>query len=41
MNSLRKYWVHAAAVVALLGVFSFYTRPEFLVTLADQLWACF
>jgi hypothetical protein len=41
MTLLRKYWIHAIAVVALLGVFSFYTRPEFLVTLANQIWACF
>lgn len=29
------------AVAALLGVFALYARPDFLVTLADQLWACF
>jgi len=31
----------AAAGVALAGVFALYTRPAFLVTLVDQLWACF
>ena len=31
----------AAATLALLGVFALYTRPAFLVTLVDQLWACF
>jgi hypothetical protein len=31
----------AAAMVALAGVFALYTRPAFLVTLIDQLWACF
>jgi hypothetical protein len=36
-----KYLAYAAAVVVLLGVFSLYTRPEFLVTLANQVWACF
>jgi hypothetical protein len=25
----------------LLAVFALYTRPAFLVTLADQVWACF
>ena len=30
-----------AALTALAGVFALYTRPEFLVALADQLWACF
>ncbi len=32
---------YVAALVALLAVFGLYTRPDFLVTLADQLWACF
>lgn len=31
----------AAAAVALAGVFALYTRPAFLVTLVDQIWACF
>jgi hypothetical protein len=30
-----------AALAALLAVFALYTRPDFLVTLADQIWACF
>jgi len=29
------------ALAALLGVFALYTRPEFLMNLADQLWSCF
>ncbi len=29
------------ALAALLGVFSLYTRPEFLFTLANQVWSCF
>jgi hypothetical protein len=29
------------ALAALLAVFSLYTRPAFLLTLASQLWACF
>lgn len=33
-------WLGAAAL-ALAGVFALYTRPGFLVTLADQIWACF
>ena len=42
---MRDRLVHAgwlaAAVLALAGVFALYTRPAFLVTLIDQLWACF
>ncbi|MGJ7507541.1 hypothetical protein [Variovorax sp. GT1P44] len=33
-------WLSAAAL-ALAAVFALYTRPAFLVTLIDQLWACF
>jgi hypothetical protein len=33
--------VWAVALALLLAVFGLYTRPEFLVSLADQLWACF
>ncbi|GAA4331064.1 hypothetical protein GCM10023165_05140 [Variovorax defluvii] len=42
---IRPHFVRAAclgaAALALLGVFALYTRPAFLVTLVDQLWACF
>jgi hypothetical protein len=36
----RAAWF-GAAVAALGGVFLLYTRPAFLVTLVDQIWACF
>jgi hypothetical protein len=29
------------AIGASLGVFALYTRPDFLFTLANQVWACF
>lgn len=32
-------WLAASA--ALLGVFALYTQPDFLVVLANQVWACF
>jgi len=37
----RKLLAYAAAAVVLLAVFALYTRPTILVTLADQMWACF
>lgn len=45
-NPLRQrralVWVvRAAAVLATLAVFALYTRPEFMVMLADQMWSCF
>jgi hypothetical protein len=32
-------WV--VVTLALLGVFALYRRPDFLMTLANQLWSCF
>ena len=32
-------WTAAVAVLAL--IFTLYTRPDFMVGLADKLWACF
>jgi hypothetical protein len=37
----RKALLWCVAVAASLGVFALYTRPDFLITLSDQLWACF
>lgn len=36
----RAAWLCAAAL-ALAGVFALYTRPDFVVTMIDQIWACF
>ncbi len=33
--------IWGAAIAALLGVFYLYTQPDFLVQLANQVWACF
>lgn len=42
MARARWRWLAwAAALAVLLAVFALYTRPGFLVTLADQLWSCF
>ncbi|MBN9410615.1 MAG: hypothetical protein J0H69_15810 [Burkholderiales bacterium] len=38
---LPRLLVAAALGAALLGVFSLYTQPEFLVALSEQMWACF
>jgi len=37
----RKILAYGAAIAALLAVFALYTQPAILVTLADQMWACF
>lgn len=37
----RKLLAYTAALALLLAVFALYTRPLFMVTLADQIWACF
>lgn len=41
MKRQLKVGLYALALALLLGVFSMYTRPDFLVTLANQVWACF
>ena len=41
MKQGRKVGLYAVALCVLLAVFSLYTRPYFLVTLANQIWACF
>ncbi len=38
---LQRALLWLATLLVLLGVFLLYTRPDFLLTLADQLWACF
>jgi hypothetical protein len=37
----RKFVLWALAIIASLAVFSLYTRPDFLFTLASQVWGCF
>jgi len=37
----RKLLAYAAAIAVLLGVFALYTRPELMVTISEQIWACF
>ena len=37
----RKLLAYGAAITALFAVFALYTRPEIMVTLADQIWSCF
>lgn len=41
MSTPRRLTLAALAVGALLAVFALYTRPDFLLQLADQVWACF
>lgn len=38
---LLKIALWSGAIAASLGVFALYTRPDFLFTLANQVWACF
>ncbi len=37
----KKVLIYGGAVCVLLAVFALYTRPRFLITLADQVWSCF
>lgn len=33
--------VWTGVLLALVGTFALYNRPDFLVNLANQLWSCF
>ena len=33
--------LYGAALAVLLAVFALYLQPDFMVTLAQQIWACF
>ncbi len=39
--SLRKLLGWGAAFAVLLAVLGMYTRPDFLVLVADRVWSCF
>ena len=39
--TLPRILAYALALVVLLAVFSLYLRPEFMVSLAQQVWLCF
>lgn len=41
MNKIGQRLLYAGTGCVLLAVFYLYTRPDFLVTLANQVWACF
>lgn len=36
-----RWLAYGVALLLLLAVFALYTRPDFLVTLANEIWACF
>lgn len=40
-STFRRILAYVLALVVLLTVFSLYLRPEFMVSLAQQAWACF
>jgi hypothetical protein len=41
MSQPRKLIAFSAALLACVGVFLLYIQPEFMVLLAEQMWACF
>jgi len=44
-SAARRRWRRAAAgalvALVLAGVFMLYTRPDFMLRMADHVWACF
>lgn len=41
MRQSYRFLLYAAAVGLLLAIFTLYTRAEFMVNIANQVWACF
>jgi hypothetical protein len=41
MTPRKRLLVGVPAAVILVGVFLLYTRPDFMVQMANQLWSCF
>jgi hypothetical protein len=41
MPRIRQTTLRLLALAALAGVFTLYTRPDFLLQLSNQIWACF
>ena len=41
MRPGHRLLVWALAIGVLLAVFALYTRPDFMLSLANQIWACF
>lgn len=41
MKPLHKALIYTALLVVLGLVFAMYTRPDFTMTLANQVWGCF
>jgi hypothetical protein len=40
-HRVRQLILMGGAGMALFGVFMLYAQPDFLVTLSNQVWACF
>lgn len=38
---IQRLVLYGIALVASLAVFALYLQPDFMVTLAQQVWACF
>jgi hypothetical protein len=41
MRRKRSLTLRVLALAALAGVFALYTRPDFVLQLSNQIWACF
>ncbi len=40
-SSVQRVALYGVALLVLLAVFALYLQPDFMVTLAQQVWACF
>lgn len=40
MSSGKRMLIRLAVLIALATVFALYTRPDFMVQMANQVWSC-
>lgn len=41
MTSLKRVTIAGLVIATLAAVFLMYTQPDFMVQMANQVWACF
>ncbi len=41
MRTWQRFLLYAVAAALLALVFGWYLEPDFMLTVADQIWACF
>lgn len=40
-ENIAKFFIWLTVLLVLAGVFSLYLQPEFMISMAEQVWFCF